>query len=79
MSETPRLAAIVTVDVIGYSRLMGEDETGTARAANAIANVGFPPNLDVQPAGDRPAATTVERHETDQPGEAHPDPVTTPS
>jgi adenylate cyclase len=27
-----RLAAIVSVDVVGYSRLMGEDETGTLGA-----------------------------------------------
>src|SRR5277367_5586879 len=32
MSETRRLAAIVAIDVVGYSRLMGEDEVGTARA-----------------------------------------------
>jgi adenylate cyclase len=27
-----KLAAILAVDVAGYSRLMGEDETGTAHA-----------------------------------------------
>jgi TolB-like protein/class 3 adenylate cyclase/tetratricopeptide (TPR) repeat protein len=32
MPETRRLAAIMAVDVVGYSRLMGEDEAGTARA-----------------------------------------------
>ncbi len=32
MSETRRLAAILAADVVGYSRLMGEDEAGTARA-----------------------------------------------
>jgi TolB-like protein/Tfp pilus assembly protein PilF len=32
MSETRRLAAIMAIDVVGYSRLMGEDEAGTARA-----------------------------------------------
>jgi hypothetical protein len=32
MSATRRLAAILAVDVVGYSRLMGEDEAGTARA-----------------------------------------------
>lgn len=32
MSEQRRLAAIMAVDVAGYSRLMGEDEAGTARA-----------------------------------------------
>ena len=32
MTATRRLAAIVAIDVVGYSRLMGEDEAGTARA-----------------------------------------------
>ena len=32
MSGARRLAAILAVDVAGYSRLMGEDEAGTARA-----------------------------------------------
>ncbi len=30
MSETRKLAAILAADVVGYSRLMGEDEAGTA-------------------------------------------------
>jgi class 3 adenylate cyclase len=32
MADTRRLAAVMAVDVVGYSRLMGEDEAGTARA-----------------------------------------------
>jgi TolB-like protein/class 3 adenylate cyclase len=32
MTGARRLAAILAVDVVGYSRLMGEDEAGTARA-----------------------------------------------
>src|SRR5271169_5477952 len=32
MTESRRLAAIMAIDVVGYSRLMGEDEVGTARA-----------------------------------------------
>jgi class 3 adenylate cyclase len=28
MTETRRLAAILAADVVGYSRLMGEDEAG---------------------------------------------------
>ena len=32
MSRTRKLAAIVFADVVGYSRLMGEDEAGTAQA-----------------------------------------------
>src|SRR5208282_5419022 len=31
MTQTRRLAAIVAIDVVGYSRLMGEDEARTAR------------------------------------------------
>ena len=31
MSETRKLAAILAADVVGYSRLMGEDEAGTPR------------------------------------------------
>jgi class 3 adenylate cyclase len=30
MAETRKLAAIMAIDVVGYSRLMGEDESGTA-------------------------------------------------
>jgi adenylate cyclase len=33
MDGTRRLAAILALDVVGYSRLMGADEAGTARAA----------------------------------------------
>jgi hypothetical protein len=32
MAQTRRLAAILAADVVGYSRLMGEDEAGTAKA-----------------------------------------------
>ena len=32
MTAARRLAAILAIDVVGYSRLMGEDEAGTARA-----------------------------------------------
>jgi len=32
MTATRRLAAILAVDVVSYSRLMGEHEAGTARA-----------------------------------------------
>ena len=37
MGETRKLAAIMAVDVVGYSRLMGEDEAGTAREVRGIA------------------------------------------
>ncbi len=33
--ETRRLAAIVSADVVGYSRLMGLDEAGTLQAMRA--------------------------------------------
>jgi class 3 adenylate cyclase len=33
MTAARRLAAILAADVVGYSRLMGEDEAGTARTA----------------------------------------------
>jgi adenylate cyclase len=32
MSQVRRLTAILAADVVGYSRLMGQDEAGTARA-----------------------------------------------
>src|SRR6516225_6969759 len=32
MTSTRRLAAILAADVVGYSRMMGENETGTAQA-----------------------------------------------
>ena len=32
MTAARRLAAIMAIDVVGYSRLMGEDEAGTARS-----------------------------------------------
>ena len=31
MTAARRLAAILAADVVGYSRLMGEDEAGTGR------------------------------------------------
>src|SRR5215470_1831549 len=36
MTETRRLAAIVSADVAGWSRLMGADESGTLAALKAI-------------------------------------------
>jgi class 3 adenylate cyclase len=34
MTAARRLAAILAADVVGYSRLMGDDEAGTARPRN---------------------------------------------
>jgi adenylate cyclase len=42
MSATRKLAAIMAVDVVGYSRLMGEDEAGTARAVREHREAGLP-------------------------------------
>ena len=36
MTVARRRAAILAVDVVGYSRLMGEDEAGTVWAAGLI-------------------------------------------
>ena len=42
MAETRELAAIMDVDVVGYSRLMGEDEAGTARAVREHRDAARP-------------------------------------
>jgi|SRR5271166_3558660 len=42
MGETRKLAAIMAVDVVGYSRLMGEDEAGTARAVREHREAAIP-------------------------------------
>jgi class 3 adenylate cyclase len=42
MSETRRLAAIMAVDVVGFSRLVGEDEAGTARAVREHREAALP-------------------------------------
>ena len=42
MSETRKLAAILAADVAGYSRLMGEDEAGTAKAVRERREAATP-------------------------------------
>jgi TolB-like protein/class 3 adenylate cyclase len=42
VSETRKLAAILAVDVAGYSRLMGEDEAGTAKAVRERREAATP-------------------------------------
>ncbi len=42
MSENRKLAAILAADVVGYSRLMGEDEAGTARAVREHRDAARP-------------------------------------
>jgi TolB-like protein/class 3 adenylate cyclase len=43
--EQRRLAAIVAVDVVGYSRLMGRDESGTLAALKAVRRELVDPNI----------------------------------
>ncbi len=40
-----RLAAILSADVVGNSRLMGKDEAGTLAAPNALRNELFAPTV----------------------------------
>ena len=42
MTQTRRLAAIMAVDVVGYSRLMGDDEAGTARGVRGHREAAKP-------------------------------------
>ena len=42
MAETRKLSAIMAIDVVGYSRLMGEDEAGTARAVREHRDAARP-------------------------------------
>lgn len=46
-----RLAAVVAVDVVGYSRLMGKDEAGTLAAVGCFGEVSSSPQLRHVPAG----------------------------
>jgi adenylate cyclase len=45
MTEQRRLAAIVSADVAGYSRLMGRDETGTLAALKALRQEVVDPTI----------------------------------
>jgi class 3 adenylate cyclase len=49
MPAIRRLAAILAADVAGYSRLMGEDEVGTAQALRTHRTAADP--LDAQHSG----------------------------
>ncbi len=42
MIQTRRLVPILAADVVGYSRLMGEDEAGTARAVREHRDAARP-------------------------------------
>ncbi len=41
-----RLAAILAADVVGYSRLMGEDEAGTVARLKQLRHDVFDPNTE---------------------------------
>ena len=45
MSQTRRLAAILAADVVGYSRLMGEDEEGTLERLKALRRELLDPKI----------------------------------
>src|SRR5262245_37742141 len=47
MTEQRRLAAIVSADVAGYSRLMGQDESGTLAALKALRRQLIDPKIRV--------------------------------
>jgi class 3 adenylate cyclase len=42
VAEARKLAAILAADVVGYSRLMGEDEAGTAKAVRENREAATP-------------------------------------
>jgi class 3 adenylate cyclase len=42
LSGARKLAAILAADVVGYSRLMGEDEAGTAKAVRERREAATP-------------------------------------
>jgi adenylate cyclase len=42
VGEARKLAAIMAVDVVGYSRLMGQDEAGTAKAVREHRKAAAP-------------------------------------
>jgi adenylate cyclase len=46
MTAARRLAAILAADVVGYSRLMGDDEAGTARAVREHREAARPIVVD---------------------------------
>jgi adenylate cyclase len=45
IQKNRRLAAILAADVVGYSRLMANDESGTLKALNRHREVDFNPNV----------------------------------
>jgi adenylate cyclase len=57
MTGTRRLAAIMAVDVVGYSRLMSEDEAGTALAVREHREAARPLVAGLGAESSRPWAT----------------------
>lgn len=45
MHQQRRLAAILVADVVGYSRLIGQDESGTLRRIKAVRREVVDPNI----------------------------------
>ena len=56
MKEQRRRAAIVSLDVVGYSRLVGRDESATVAALKAVRGEVFDPKIDAH--GGRIVKTT---------------------
>ncbi len=48
-----RLAAILAADVVGYGRLMGEDETGTLSQLKTLRKEVFDPRIADTPENER--------------------------
>ena len=67
MTEQRRLAAIVSADVAGYSRLMGRDESGTLAALKSLRQEIVDPAIAshggriVETTSDGPAAGVSKR------------------
>lgn len=65
MKEQRRLAAVLAADVVGYSRLMGRDESGTlARLAvvhSRLAKGRVPSRLGIDDCNPRMARTAMSR------------------
>ena len=59
MTAARRLAAILAADVAGYSRLMGEDEAGTAKIVRERREAATP---IVRGLGGRLVKTMATRH-----------------
>jgi class 3 adenylate cyclase len=57
MTAARRLAAILAADVVGYSRLMGQDEAGTAKAVREGHEASTPIVVGTAAASSRRRAT----------------------